>query len=36
MKEINKQIIRIYLDDSGKISEYEDYAVYSGLVFIEK
>ena len=36
MKEINKQIVRIYLDDSGKISEYEDYAVYSGLVFIEK
>lgn len=36
MKEIDKQIIRIYLDDSGKISEYEDYAVYSGLVFIEK
>lgn len=36
MKEINKQIIRIYLDDSGKISEYENYAVYSGLVFIEK
>lgn len=36
MKEINKQIIRIYLDDSGKISENEDYAVYSGLVFIEK
>ena len=36
MKEIDKQIIRIYLDASGKISEYEDYAVYSGLVFIEK
>ncbi len=33
MKNNNIQHVYLYMDDSGKISKYEDYAVFAGIVF---
>lgn len=33
MEEKNVQHIYLFMDDSGKISKYEDYAVFGGIVF---